>query len=287
MFVARKCHFSVANIIKGKGDVILEIGSIIGLIIGFVAILLGLLFAADFNIGLIADAFIDWPSIMIVFGGTFGIVFLAYPLGGVINGFKAFVKIFSVPSMDPSVAIAEIVELANLARREGILALEERALNMEDVFLKKGIMLIVDGTDPELVRGILETELSYIETRHSTGASMWGYMGGAAPSWGMIGTFIGLVFMLLNLDDPEALGPGMATALLTSLYGAVVANYICIPVETKLKAINGEEIVLKEILVEGMLSIQAGENPRIIEEKLKSFLAPALRENVSQPGGGE
>ena len=263
----------------------MEIGSLIGLIVAGLSIILSMLIAADFNVGLVLYAFIDYPSLLIVFGGSFGALFIAYPLKSVLGAFKAFGKILFPMKMDSKSAIVEIVDLANLARREGLLALEERASNMEDPFLKKGIGLIVDGTDPELVRSILETEMSYIETRHANARGVWGYLGAAAPSWGMMGTFIGLILMLLNLDDPDMLGPGMATALITTFYGAIVAAYIGIPVENKLKFFNGEEIIFREILVEGMLSIQAGENPRIIEEKLKSFLSPAIRALLNESSG--
>ena len=264
----------------------MELGSLVGLIAGFVAIFLSMMIAGNFQLGIVMNAFIDYPSLLIVFGGTFAATFIAFPLDKVIGAFKAFGKILKPPATSPQAAIKDIIELANLARREGILALEEKASTMEDAFLKKGIMLIVDGTDPELVRGILETEMSYIETRHLNYSSIWGYIGAAGPSWGMKGTFIGLILMLLDMSDPDALGPNMSVALITTFYGAILANYIAIPVESKLKFFNAEELILKEILIEGMLSIQAGENPRIIEEKLKSFLAPSLRDAVSEGEGG-
>lgn len=263
----------------------MDLGSIIGLIAGGVAIFLSMLIAADYEVGLLS-AFVDYPSLLIVFGGTFSATLIAYPLDKFIGSLKAASKIFKPPQMNPQTAIKDIIDLANLARREGILALEEKASTMEDMFLKKGIMLIVDGTDPELVRSILETEMAYIEARHTNARSVWGYIGGAGPSWGMKGTFIGLILMLLDMSDPDALGPNMSVALITTFYGAILANYIAIPIENKLKYFNGEELVLKEILVEGMLSIQAGENPRIIEEKLKSFLSPSLRDAVSTDEGG-
>ena len=264
----------------------MELATIIGFVVGGLAMIFGILAGANWDVAVGVAAFIDIPSVIIVIGGTIGGVMLAFPLSAVLNGFKAVSKIFKAPGGDPQTAITDIVELANLARREGILALEEKASNMEDPFLKKGIMLIVDGTDPELVRSILETEMTYIETRHGNSANVWSFIGAAGPAWGMIGTLIGLVLMLLDLDDPDAIGPAMAVALLTTMYGSVIANYLAAPIENKLKFFNAEEIILKEILVEGMLSIQAGENPRIIEEKLKSFLSPALR-NVTSSGGGE
>jgi len=255
-----------------------EIGSILGLIIGLLVFFVSMLIAVDLNFGMFFIAYIDLVSFLIVFGGTFFSAFLAFPLDRVLGALKATGVIFKPLKANPRGSINEIIELANLARREGILALEERASTMEDPFLKKGIMLIVDGTDPELVRSILETEMTYIETRHNNVRLIWDYFGSQAPAWGMIGTFVGLVAMLLNLDDPDSIGPAMAVALITSLYGAFIANLLAIPISRKLRYFNNEELAMKEISLEGMLSIQAGENPRIIEEKLKSFLSPRMRE---------
>jgi chemotaxis protein MotA len=157
---------------------------------------------------------------------------------------------------------------------------------MDDAFLKKGIMLIVDGSDPELVRNILETEMAYIESRHNEIRGVWDYVASAAPAWGMIGTLIGLIVMLGDMSDPDQLGPSMAVAIITTFYGSVVANFIAIPIAAKMKIYSAEEMLLKEVLIEGMLSIQAGENPRIIEEKLKAFLSPALRGAAPADEGG-
>ena len=165
--------------------------------------------------------------------------------------------------------------------------MEEAASDIEDEFLKKGIMLVVDGTDPELVRGILETDLMCLEDRHKKVISFWEYWGEMGPAWGMIGTLIGLVNMLKNLEDASTIGPNMAVALLTTLYGSLIANWLCAPFANKLKANNAIEVTLKTIIIEGLLSIQAGENPRVIEEKLKSFLAPSARIDSTADGGGE
>ena len=164
--------------------------------------------------------------------------------------------------------------------------MEEAANGIEDPFLKKGVMLVVDGTDPELVRGIMETDLTCIEQRHKKVIAFWEKWAELGPAWGMIGTLIGLVNMLKKLDDPSAIGPSMAVALLTTLYGSLIANWLCNPIASKLSVNNDAEITVKEVTVEGLLSIQAGENPRVIEEKLKSFLAPSTRGSLSE-GGGE
>ena len=177
------------------------------------------------------------------------------------------------------------MDLSNVARKEGLLALEEMANNIEDDFLKKGIMLIVDGTDPELVRNIMETELNSVDKRHNEKINFWANWAGMGPAWGMIGTLVGLVNMLYNMDDMSTIGPNMAVALLTTLYGSLLANWLCVPISFKLKMNNELEIKMKEVMVEGLLSIQAGENPRVIEEKLKSFLAPSVREQINEQDG--
>jgi chemotaxis protein MotA len=146
-------------------------------------------------------------------------------------------------------------------------------------------MLIVDGTDPELVKGIMETELGSTDERHSGVAGFYENLAAYAPSWGMIGTMIGLILMLNDLTDPDALGPMMSIALITTFYGCILANFLFNPIASKLRDISKEEILFRTVMVEGMLSIQAGENPRIIEEKLKSFLAPAMRGGVGSGGG--
>ena len=186
----------------------------------------------------------------------------------------------------------KVLELCNLARKEGLLALEEETQNLEELqnekHLKSMMMLIVDGTDPELVRGILETDLVCLEDRHKTVISFWEKWAELGPAWGMIGTLVGLVIMLYNMEDASSIGPAMATALLTTLYGSLIANWLCNPVASKLKVNNSLEVTLRNITIEGLLSIQAGENPRVIEEKLKSFLAPSARGNVgADAGGGE
>ena len=168
-----------------------------------------------------------------------------------------------------------------------MLALEEAANELEDSFMKKGVLLIVDGTDPELVKSIMETELACIESRHKKVINFYNDMAAMGPAWGMIGTLIGLINMLKNLSDISTVGPNMSTALITTLYGSVIANWFATPIANKLKANNEAEIMRKEVMVEGLLSIQAGENPRVIEEKLKSFLSPEQREALGETDGGE
>jgi len=184
---------------------------------------------------------------------------------------------FFAKTMHPAELIKTLVQFTQKARREGLLALEDEAASVEDAFLSKGVQLVVDGTDPELVRSILETELSFLENRHRTGAAMFETMASLAPSFGMVGTLIGLIQMMGTLDDPEKIGPGMAVALVTTFYGTILANLVFTPLAGKLKVRSAEEILLREVMIEGILSIQAGDNPRIVEEKLNAFLAPKVR----------
>ena len=248
-------------------------------------IILSILITGNWEMAAVGE-FLHAPSTLIVLGVTLASGFIAVKLKNFITSFRAFSVILSPPVLDPAEAIDTIVQLANTARKEGVLALEESAANMGDQFLKKGVMLIVDGTDPELVKGIMETELGYTDERHGTVIGFYESLAAYAPSWGMIGTMIGLILMLQELDDPSAIGPAMAIALITTFYGCILANFLFNPIASKLKDISKEEILFRTVMVEGMLSIQAGENPRIIEEKLKSFLAPALRGDVGGGKGG-
>lgn len=260
----------------------MDLASIIGLVLAFGLMIYGM-GNGDFGFAAL-PWFFDFPSVLITFGGTLGAVLASNTLQSFTAGFKSIALIFKVPNLDTVGTIRQIIELSNVARKEGLLALEESANNLEDPFMQKGIMLIVDGTDPELVRGILEAELMNTDSRHQQNIGFWKQIGAMGPAWGMIGTLIGLVLMLKNLSDPDSIGPSMATALITTYYGSVLANWLSAPVSTKLESFNGAEMQLKEIMIEGLLSIQAGENPRVIEEKLKSFLAPGTREELAEGG---
>ena len=234
-------------------------------------------------------SYLDAPSALITFGGSFAAVLMQFDMNGFIEGLKSFTLIFKMPNFDTAGIIQKIIDLSNVARKEGLLSLEEAAAELDEPFLKKGILLVVDGTDPELVRAIMETELVSIEDRHKAKIGFWDALGSMGPAWGMIGTLVGLVDMLYHMEDPSTLGPAMAVALITTLYGSILANWICAPVANKLKADNAAEVMQKEVMIEGLLSIQAGENPRVIEEKLKSFLAPKDRSGVNdnEAGGDE
>ena len=261
-----------------------DLASIIGLILGFALMFYGMI-NSNFGIAGI-PFFLNFPSALITFGGTLGAVLASYSLKDFMAGIKSMGLVFKTPNFDTVGTIKQIIDLSNVARKEGLLALEETANNLEDPFMKKGIMLIVDGTDPELVRGILEAELVNVDARHQKNIGFWKQVGAMGPAWGMIGTLIGLVLMLQDMSDPDSIGPNMAMALITTFYGSFVANWLSAPVAGKLSANNDAEIQLKEIMIEGLLSIQAGENPRVIEEKLKSFLAPSVRDGMSEGGEG-
>jgi chemotaxis protein MotA len=254
----------------------LDLATIIGIIAGMGLVLWGILNAGQLS------WFWSFSSVLIVIGGTISATFIAYPLNKVLSTFKVVKKAFSNTDFRLNEIISEIINLANVARREGLLALEEAVEGINDEFLQKGVMLIVDGTDPELVKNILETELSFLEERHSEGKGLFDIMATLAPAFGMIGTLIGLVSMLKQLDDPSTIGPSMAVALITTFYGSLLANLFFVPIGKKLKIKSREEILLKEIMIEGLLSIQAGENPRIIEEKLKAFLPPLVRNSLNK-----
>ncbi len=262
----------------------MDIASILGLVLCGIVFIFGILTSGGISA---IGSYWDVPSVFITFGGSLCCVLASYSLQNFTEGIKSFRLVLRAPDNDTPETIRQIIELSNIARKEGLLALEERAAGVEDEFLRKGIMLIVDGTDQELVRAILDTELASIEERHKTKIGFWDALGAMGPAWGMIGTLVGLVDMLNRMDDPSAIGPGMATALITTLYGSLLANWVCTPVASKLRENNAEEVRLKEIMIEGLLSIQAGENPRVIEEKLKSFLSPRDKESWSGESGGE
>lgn len=265
----------------------MDIATIIGLVMCLVFVALGIGTGPEKLASF--KHFYDLVSIFITLGGSICCMLMqAKSIPEFLACFKSFKLALKVPQADEAGVIGNIINLSNVARKEGLLALEEAANNIEDEFLKKGIMLIVDGTDPELVRSIMETELNSVDARHGEKIMFWANWGSMGPAWGMIGTLIGLVNMLYNMDDMSSIGPNMAVALLTTLYGSMLANWICVPISFKLKQNNELEIKMKEVMVEGLLSIQAGENPRVIEEKLKSFLAPSIRDDVGkEPGGAE
>jgi chemotaxis protein MotA len=225
--------------------------------------------------------FFNLESIFITVGGSLAAMMINFPLERFSKAFKSLRWVFFTRSYSPEEIINTLVRYAEKARREGLLALEDEIESSSDEFLKKGVQLVVDGTDPELVKNILEIEIGFLEERHGENKAFWESWGALAPSFGLTGTVIGLIKMLSSLGgDPGAIGPAMAVALLTTLYGAVMAYLLFNPIAAKLGVRTDQEIMIRQIMVEGILSVQAGENPRIVEEKLKSFLPPAERHKV-------
>jgi len=247
----------------------MDLASIIGIIVGFGLVLWSL--GANFM------AFVGLPSILIVGGGTVGATLLHYPLAEVLRVMKVTKKAFLHKEESPAELIKTLVKFAETARREGILSLEQHAQQIDDVFLKNGIILAVDGTEPEYIREIMTTEMDNIAERHKNGAAIMEAMGTYAPAFGMIGTLIGLVIMLRNMNDPSTIGSGMAVALITTFYGAVLANLVFIPIAGKLRLRSSHELLMKELCIQGIMAIQSGDNPRIVESKLKAFLSPSKR----------
>jgi chemotaxis protein MotA len=221
--------------------------------------------------------FVDIPSVLIVVAGSYFALFTFSTISETLGIFGIIGITFKVPSLNEQGIISKLMSMSEKARREGLLALEEELEDLDDEFMKKGLRLVVDGTDAEIIRSLLETELSQIQERHAGKISMVNMWGTLAPGLGMLGTVIGLIGMLKNLEDKSALGPNMAVALITTLYGSMVANLLMIPWSGKLKTFDAAEAKVKEMEIEGILSIQAGDNPRILATKLFSYLNPADR----------
>lgn len=225
--------------------------------------------------------FIDVPSMMIVFGGAFAASLINFPLKSVLGSFSVVLKCFLVKLPEASTIIREFKDLAQVARKDGLLALEQKTGDINDDFMKRGIESLIGGTAVDQLQLTLETELSCIDDRHAMGKKFVDALGAAAPAFGMIGTLIGLVQMLQSLDDPSKIGGGMAVALLTTLYGAMVANVICIPLAGKLEARAKEETAVREMMIAGIIAIGNGATPRAVEENLVTFIAPKARAAAS------
>ncbi len=249
----------------------MDVATLVGIVMGFGLVLWSM--ASSAGIG----AFVDVPSMAIVFGGTAAATLIAFPLLKVMGVMKVIKKTFLYPLPSVHAEIERMVDFAYVARREGLLALEEKIKDLKDSFLVKGVRLVVDGFPAQTVRDILGIELFGMQTRHQSGKKIVDQMGAMAPSFGMIGTLIGLIAMLKNLNDPSNIGTGMAIALLTTFYGALLANMVFLPLAVKLDARQKEETLMREIMIEGIASIQAGDKPQMIKEKLKSFIPPKDR----------
>jgi chemotaxis protein MotA len=250
----------------------MDLATLIGLVGAFGIILAAILAGGS------AILFVNVPSILIVGGGTIFVVLMKFPLAHFFAAFKIAMKAFINKGDDPVKLINEGVELANIARKEGVLGLEGQ--DIQNTFLDRGIQLCVDGHDPAFVRNMLAKDINMTIERHDNGQAIFKSIGDMAPAMGMIGTLIGLVQMLANMDDPKTIGPSMAVALLTTLYGAVIANAFALPIADKLGYRSAEERLNKALILETISSIQEGLNPRVMEELLKTYLPASKRDAV-------
>lgn len=250
----------------------MDIATIVGLVAGTGLMLWAITGKSDLA------AFADGGSVAIVLGGAVSAALISFPLQNVLGVAKVVKNCFFARPTDTTKLISDMVRFAEVARRDGILSLDNMTRAIDDPFMVSGIQMAVDGTDPDLIETIMMNEIEAIESRHSEGKALFDNIGKYAPAFGMIGTLIGLVIMLQNMDDPSKIGPAMAVALLTTMYGALIANLIALPLADKLGLRSREELQAKMIVIKGVLAIQSGDNPRIVEQKLKTFLPANKRE---------
>lgn len=251
----------------------MDLATIVGLVAAF-----GLMLSAILQGGSLL-IFIDVPSITIVIGGTIGTAMVNYPFGDIFGAFKVARHAFFHKAVSPVDTISKLITYAGKARKEGILSLQSVMNEIEDEFFLKGLQMAVDGQEPEALKDMLDKEIEYVMERHDKGAEIFMTFAAISPAMGMIGTLIGLVQMLQSMDDPSSIGPAMAVALLTTFYGAVIANIVATPLAGKLKLRSASEVLNKTLVTEGMKSILEGENPRLMEQRLHAFVAPAERES--------
>jgi len=249
----------------------LDIGSLVGNLLVWALIMSAMV------LGVGVGAYIDVPSVLIVVGGSLGALLISYDISHVKKMGKLIMISIKPTKIEVDKLIKIIIELAIKARRDGIISLEADANNEENFFLKKGLMMAVDGSEPDVVKNLMEVEIEQLSNRHKTNSSIFGTWSGLAGAFGLIGTLIGLIAMLVNMSDPAAIGPSMAVALLTTMYGAMIANMVAGPIETILNVRDAEEIVAMSLITEGVTSIQSGDNPRSLEQKLLAFLPPDKR----------
>lgn len=263
----------------------MDTATLIGLIVAWGALLLAAILAGT-NLAM----FMNIEAVLIVGCGVAGTIFISYPMSVMVNIPNIMKNAFFAREVDYMGTIQTLVNFATKARREGLLGLEEDVDQLQDKFLQKGMQLVVDGTDIELVRNIMDTDLAFLEMRHRTGEGLFTAAGGFCPTLGIVGTVMGLINVLGTLDDPSKIGPAVAVAFVATLYGIGFANLVFLPVAGKLKYRSGEEVLLRQLTIEGVVSISAGDNPRIVEEKLKAFLPPNLKAMAvaggSAPKGG-
>ena len=249
----------------------MDIATIIGLVTA-----IGLVITA-IQMGGTLESFVDLVSILIVVGGTIGAILVNYPLKEVLGAVAIGLKTFISKVHDPKATIHELIELSQIVRKDGLLGMEGQVDGMDNEFMKKAIQMAIDGQEPNIIDDILYGETDKISDRHALGAEIFMALGGFAPAFGMIGTLVGLVLMLQNMEDPSTIGPSMSVALLTTFYGALMSNIFFLPMAGKLKTLSKKEVLVNEIIMAGIQSLSAGENPRIMERRLMGFLSPKDR----------
>lgn len=260
----------------------MDLASVIGVVLAFAAVIIGALLE-----GVHLGALMVGTAFLIVVVGTFGATMACFPMETTKNAWSITKKAFQTEDMSAGDMIQTMVGFATKARREGLLGLEEETEAIEDDFLKKGLQLVVDGTDIEMVRNILETDIAFLEARHKEGQAFMGNLGGFCPTFGIIGTVLGLVHALASAGgDPTKTVQAISVAFIATFYGILFANALFLPLSMKLAANSGKEVLLREVMLEGILSISAGDNPRIVEEKLKAFLPPSEKLRITSAEGG-
>ena len=247
----------------------MDIATLVGLLGGFGIVIAAMVTGGDIGV------FVNVPSLLIVVGGTILVAMMKFTLGQYLGLAKVMGKSFMFKSIAPDLIISETVELADAARKGGLLSLEDKTVSSD--FMQRGIQLLVDGHDPEIVKGLLNKESKLTADRHDAGVHIFKAMGDVAPGMGMIGTLVGLVQMLSNMSDPKSIGPAMAVALLTTLYGAMIATMVVLPIADKLSVRKDEEALNQAMIIDGLLAIQAGQNPRVIEQMLRNYLPEKKR----------
>lgn len=257
----------------------MDIATVIGLLAGILMVLVTIVSGGH------VLGFLSLPSLILVLGGTLAATLINFRMRDVVAVFAIVRNVFQEDAPMPERLIEKIVGVSRVARREGILALESQIPQLGDNFLERGVQLAVDGVSPEIMRDILTTDIQVMQERHALGQAVITAMATFAPAFGMIGTLIGLIQMLATLDQPSEIGKGMAVALLTTLYGALLANLAFLPILGKLKVRTSLEVLHRELIIEGILSVQSGEHPHVLEQRLKAFLPPdaRLRVKVGRP----
>jgi chemotaxis protein MotA len=252
-----------------------DFATIIGIVGGFGLVIIAMVTGGGFT------WFVDGPSAMIVLGGTFGAALINYPISELLGVIKVAKNAFRGKKQQADIIINRLVEMSKISRRDGLISLQRfiEENREKDPFMTKAINLVVDGVDPVHVSEIMQTELDFISERHRLGAEIFTTMGNFAPAMGLIGTLIGLVQMLKQMNSPGTIGPSMAVALITTFYGVTLANLVFLPIAGKLKTKSAQELLMKQLIINGILSIQSGDNPRVLEQKLQAYVAPRERKS--------